>query len=118
MDKTERYAHKYLYDILTSVRSIKKFLGEKRDFSKFNDNMMMKRAVEREFEIIGEATNKLLKIKPEVNVSHTGKIVGLRNRIAHSYDNVSYTVLWEIISKDLPELENEVLELLKGTKYV
>ena len=118
MDKTERYVYKYLYDILTSVRSVKSFLGEKRDFSKFDNNMMMKRAVEREFTIIGEATNKMLKLRPDVKVSHTKKIIGLRNRIVHSYDNITYSLLWEIISIDLPELEKEVLELLKGTKHV
>ncbi len=45
---------KYLFDIKESVDSIESYLGERRDFNNYLNNKMLRRAVEREFEIIGE----------------------------------------------------------------
>jgi len=53
---------KFLLDILTSIDSIDQYLGEKRDFKKYLSQKIVRRAVERELEIIGEATNRLLKM--------------------------------------------------------
>ena len=54
--------NKYLFDIKTSIDSIFEFLGENRDFIYYQSNKKLRRAVERELEIIGEALNKILKI--------------------------------------------------------
>jgi uncharacterized protein with HEPN domain len=53
---------KYLFDIKESVDSIENYLGEKRDFNVYKSDKMLRRAVEREFEIIGEAMNRIDKI--------------------------------------------------------
>lgn len=53
---------KYLYDILTSIISINEFIGENKDFNYYKSNKLLRRAVERELEIIGEAANKLLRL--------------------------------------------------------
>ena len=45
---------KFLFDIQESSNSIFEYLGDKRDFFKYNEDKMLRRAVEREFEIIGE----------------------------------------------------------------
>lgn len=50
---------KYLFDIHEAILSIESYLGGKRDFNVYLQNKMLRRAVEREFEIIGEAINKL-----------------------------------------------------------
>jgi len=49
---------KYLFDINEAILSIESYLGEKRDFNMYLENKMLRRAIEREFEIIGEALNK------------------------------------------------------------
>lgn len=54
---------KYLYDIKVSIDSIFEYLGDKRDFNEYLQNKLLRRAVEREIEIIGEATNRILKFK-------------------------------------------------------
>lgn len=41
-------------------------------------------------------------------------IVDTRNRIIHGYDNVSDDIIWSIVMKELPGLENEIDNLLKG----
>ena len=53
---------KYLLDIKTSIDSIEDFIGEKKDFTLYQNNKQLRRAVERELEIIGEALNRILKI--------------------------------------------------------
>lgn len=46
---------KFLFDIATAMSSIENYLGDKRDFNVYKENKMLRRAVERELEIIGEA---------------------------------------------------------------
>lgn len=53
---------KYLYDVQQSVDSIFEYLGEKRDFFEYERNKLLRRAVERELEIIGEAVKHLLEL--------------------------------------------------------
>ena len=70
---------KLLLDIQVAANSITEYLGEKRDFTVFQASKMLRRAVERELEIIGEATNKLLKLNPDIPISEARRIVNLRN---------------------------------------
>lgn len=92
---------------MLSILSINKF------FEEYATNITKQRAVERELEIIGEATNKLLKINPTIGISYSRIIVDLRNKLIHSYDNVNNIVVWKIIVKDIPPLLEEVNTLLK-----
>jgi uncharacterized protein with HEPN domain len=104
---------KFLYDIKEAVDSIFDYLGEKRDFSIYKKNKMLQRAVEREFEIIGEAINNILKIDPNFPIKNARRIVDLRNLVIHGYDRVDNVIIWGIISRDLPELRSEISKLLK-----
>ena len=70
-------------------------------------------AVERNFEIMGEAMNRILKLKPYIAISHTRKIVDTRNKIVHGYDEIEPENLWNIIINYLPTLKTEVELLLK-----
>lgn len=63
--------------------------------------------------IIGEAMSRILKVEPDIRISHTRKIVDTRNRIIHGYDSVSEDILWGIIIRNLPDLEKEVKVLLR-----
>ena len=103
---------KSLFDIKTSIESIHEYLGEKRDFELFCSQKIVKRAVEREFEIIGEALNRVLKIDTTIPITNPLKIVNLRNYIIHAYDNVVDEILWGIIINHLPVLEEEVKKLI------
>jgi uncharacterized protein with HEPN domain len=102
---------KYLYDIQESIESIYEFLGNKRDFKKYQENKLLRRAIERELEIIGEATNRILKIKPDIEIADSRRIVDLRNWVIHGYDRVDDVIIWGILSKDVPRLKEQV-ELL------
>jgi uncharacterized protein with HEPN domain len=104
---------KYLYDIAESIDSIEKYLGKKRDFNAYLSNKMLRRAVEREFEIIGEAMNKIERIEPKVEISSKKQIINMRNRVIHGYDKIDDEIIWGTIVRHLPTLKIEISNLLK-----
>ncbi|MCX6270675.1 MAG: DUF86 domain-containing protein [Bacteroidetes bacterium] len=107
---------KYLYDIQRSIDSINEYLGENRNFKEYKANRLLRRGIERELEIIGEAVNRIIKSDPGIKLDNARKIVDLRNWVIHSYDNVDDVIIWGIISKQLPILLAQVKELLKNNK--
>jgi uncharacterized protein with HEPN domain len=104
---------KYLFDIKSSIDSINSFLNEKRDFNIYKSDKLLRRGIERELEIIGEAASRILKLDSTINIDNARKIVDLRNWIIHGYDKVDDVIIWGIISKQLPLLKNQVDDLLK-----
>lgn len=105
---------KYLFDIKTSIDSIYDYLGDNRDFHAYQTNKLLKRAIERELEIIGEAAGRILKTDFNFPIEDARKIVDLRNWVIHGYDMIDDVIIWGIISKQLPTLKNQVEVLLKG----
>ena len=105
--------YKYLEDIKIAIENIEEDLGSKRDFILYQKNRTIKQATERNFEIIGEAINKMLKLKPDISISSARRIVGLRNRLIHAYDAIDDANIWAIIVNHLPVLKEEILDLLK-----
>ena len=81
----------------------------------FYSDEILKRAVTRALEIIGEASVKLsdeFKIKhPEIEWIN---LRGLRNRLIHDYAGVDYSIVWTTIQEDIPELYFQVTEILKN----
>jgi uncharacterized protein with HEPN domain len=102
----------YLLDIFNSIESIENYLGEDRNFTHYESNKLLRRAVERELEIIGEATNRILKLDVNLPISHARRIVDLRNFVIHSYDSIDNVIIWGIVIKDLPLLKEQVVQLL------
>lgn len=105
--------NKLLLDIYNCILAIDEHLESRRIFNEYLSNKTKRRAVERELEIIGEATNTLLKINPEIPISAARLIVNLRNKVIHAYDSVDNEIIWKIIIKDIPVLQQEVDYLLK-----
>ena len=99
---------KYLFDIQTSINSIEEYLGEKRDFFIFEKDKKLRRAIERELEIIGEATNRILQIDENFPLEDARKIVDLRNWVIHGYDKVDDVIIWGIVSNHLPKLKTTI----------
>jgi uncharacterized protein with HEPN domain len=105
--------NKYLYDIITSINSIYEYLGNDRDFNKYQQNKLLRRAVERELEIIGEASNRILKLDSKFPIDSARKIVDLRNWVIHGYDKVDDVIIWGILTNHLPKLKKQVENLMK-----
>ena len=108
---------KHLQDILTAIEEIESFFGNKpKLFDDFYSNLCLRRAIERNIEIIGEAMNRILKtdrnIDRNIAITNSRKIVDARNYIIHGYDSLSADILWSMVINHLPKLKNEVVALL------
>jgi uncharacterized protein with HEPN domain len=77
---------------------------------------MLKRAVERNLEIIGEAVNRIITRDHFFNekISNAKAIIGLRNQVIHVYDNISDENIWSVIISHLPQLKMEVASLIQN----
>lgn len=102
----------WLLDIQQSIDEIFEFLGDRRDFIAYQKDWKTKKAVERNLEIIGEAVTRILKSDNNFQLENAKNIIGTRNRIFHSYDNISDELIWTIVCKELPKLKTQVDQLL------
>ena len=110
----QREARKYLYDVQQAAELIREFTDGKT-FADYQSNAMMRAAVEREFEIIGEAMTLLAKLDPQLvsRISEHEQIIGFRNRLIHGYADVNDRAVWYVIETDLPTLSREVNALME-----
>jgi uncharacterized protein with HEPN domain len=109
---TERQL-KLLYDIKIAIDEIDSYFEtEAQTYENYRTNSLLRRAVERNLEIIREAMNRLLKENPDFTVENAVRIIGLRNQIIHGYDSVSDENIWGIVNRHLPNLKSEVNYLI------
>ena len=89
-------------DSITSMERILAYIEEVPDYSEFSKNQMVIDAVTRNFEIIGEISNKLPK---ELKEKYPGipwrQMYGLRNFTVHEYHIIEPRILWEIATEEL-----------------
>jgi len=107
---------KWLYDIRIAMEEIDGyFIEEPKNFLAYRQNLMLKRAVERDLEIIGEAMNRILTRDIEFlqKITNAKSIVGLRNQVIHAYDSISDESIWSVLTNHLPKLKEEINELIK-----
>jgi len=106
----------YLHDILTAADAISAFLAD-ADFDVYVENDLVRSAVERKFEIIGEALSRLARVDAVMagRVSRWRDIIAFRNIIAHGYASLDHSVVWRAHKESLPALRAEVVALL-GTR--
>jgi uncharacterized protein with HEPN domain len=104
---------KYLQDILTSIEGIETYTKGIKKFSDFVSSRVVYRAVERELEIIAEAITRIKKVGSEIEISQAKKIIGLRNRVIHAYDDINEEIVWGVVVKHLATLKTEIEELIK-----
>jgi uncharacterized protein with HEPN domain len=106
---------KLLYDVKMAVDAIRTFCqGKTREA--YSSDLLLRSAVERQYEIIGEALTKLRKQDPSLltHISESEKIIGFRNVLAHAYDVIDDQISWSIIEEKLPILKKEIESLLSN----
>lgn len=109
----ERAIKKTLEDIFIAITEIENFFTTReRKYDVYLNDVCLRRAVERNITIIGEAMNRLLRIAPGINITAARKIVDTRNYVIHSYDNVTDEIMWAIVINHLPVLKAEIEALL------
>jgi uncharacterized protein with HEPN domain len=104
---------KNLVDVLQAAEEIQDFV-QGMDFRAYRKNPVTQRAVERDFEIIGEALNRIKYTDNELlaKISEHQRIIGFRNILIHGYDIVDEAIVWQAVTKHLPILIGEVKEIL------
>lgn len=103
---------KYILDIESVIEEIETIKQKSQgDFNNFSDDIILQRAVERDLEIIGEAIRKMIEINPNIQITASKNIIGLRNIISHAYDSVEPELLWGIIQRNIPVLAHEIQNL-------
>ncbi len=101
---TDRSA-KYWSDILSAIAEIEVFVEGIGSLNAYVADLKTKRAVERELAVIGEAVGRISKDRPDLVIDGSRAIVGMRNRLIHSYDNVDDKIIWEVVRQHLPILK-------------
>lgn len=102
-----------LSDILASIEKIKAYTADDT-FETFIENSKTIDAVIRNFEIIGEAANRLPEdFKESHNEINWFRIRGFRNRIVHDYMGIDFQIVWTIIEKDLDQLAIDIATILQ-----
>ena len=105
---------KYLYDIEFAIEEIDSyFVNREKRFDEYSKDTILKRAIERDLEIVGEAINRILAVESDFPIKNARRIVGLRNQIIHGYDSVSDENIWGIIINHLPQLKIEIDDLIQ-----
>lgn len=101
----------YLGHILDAIQLIETFTAPGRD--EFLSNPMVRDAVLRNLEIIGEAVKNLSEaVRGRRPQMPWRRIAGLRDVLVHQYFGVSLPLVWEVVERDLPELRAAIETLL------
>ena len=106
-------SRKLLLDALEACDAIAQHLSGVV-FAGYRESRLLRRAVEREFEIIGEALNRLSRSDPATaeQIVELRRIVDFRNRIVHGYDTVDDEAVWDITQVHLSVLSQQLRVLL------
>ncbi|WP_262712784.1 DUF86 domain-containing protein [Neolewinella litorea] len=93
------------------METVGEFMKEVNSFDEYLKHKMLRRAIEREIEIIGEAMNRILKAYPDIEIPDARKIIATRNKIIHGYDEVDDVVIYVIATKHLKDLRDSISKL-------
>lgn len=103
----------YLKHILECVNNILNYTKDVSD-KEFFSNKMMKDAVVRNFEIIGEATKRIsLKTRDKYKNVEWRKMSGIRDKLIHDYLEIDYKVIWFTVTDILQNLKTDIEEIIK-----
>ena len=104
---------KFLWDMQRAARRVQDFTrGRTRE--EFSADDLLRSAVERQFEIVGEALTVLRKQDAATasRITDHAKIIGFRNVLIHGYATVDDDITWRILSENVPILLAELALLL------
>jgi uncharacterized protein with HEPN domain len=110
-----RDARCYLWDALKAAEAVQSFLRG-RTYEAFVEDDLLRSAVERQLEIIGEALSQLAKVDPQIadSVAELRRIIAFRNILVHGYAAIDYATVWRLVEDKLPELQSNLTMLLRA----
>jgi uncharacterized protein with HEPN domain len=106
---------KCLEDARQAAELILQFTSGKT-FDDYETDALLRSAVERQFEVIGEAINRLSKIDHNAadSLPDARRIVAFRNILVHGYDVIDNHVVWDVVQQYLPRLHAQVVAILSA----
>jgi uncharacterized protein with HEPN domain len=110
----DRDPRSFLWDVRDAADAIARFTSS-LDSSGYAGNEIVRAAVERKFEIIGEALNQLAKRDPALarRIPDFRDIISFRNLLIHGYAVVNQDEVWDAVQTSLPRLREAVAALLE-----
>ncbi len=110
-----RESKKYLFDVQQACERLTKYISEKT-YTDYEADDYFRSAVERQFEIIGEAIGQLHKVDTGTaeKIPDYQKIIAFRNILIHGYATIANDIVWGVIESDLSPLTKAVTTLLSS----
>ena len=111
----DRDPKKFLWDAREAADAIIEFTRGKT-YTHFAADRLLRSAVERQFEIVGEALSQLAKLDPALasRIPDLPRIVAFRNILVHGYAVVNHELVWRAINENLPDLRTALDSLLRA----
>jgi len=108
---------KYFHDVQSAAHTLAGFV-EGRTWADYERDAMLRAAVERQFEIIGEALAQPAKRDPALagRIREHRQIIAFRNILIHGYAEVDDRLVWDVVQSRLPTLLQQVDDLLAPTR--
>jgi len=104
----------HFHDIIQAGKAVKGFIAG-RTFQDYEADEQLRSAVERKFEIMGEALNRIRRDEPDVlhRIREYRNIVSFRNILVHGYDAIDDRIVWGVIEEDLDNLIEDTVKLVR-----
>ena len=109
---SKRVIEMFLFDIYIEIQKIKHIAKAFDNVQSLLHDFRAWDSIIREFEIIGEASNHLL--KNNLLDQRYRQVVNFRNKIIHEYFGIEPDEIWHIITKDLDDFEKTILKLIES----
>lgn len=101
-DDDERVA-----DIVRAIGRLQDIVTEGREA--FDDSHILQAAAIYNIQVIGEATSRLSDaFRDERPNIPWRRIIGMRNLVVHRYFDVDVALVWETLTREIPQLNSEV----------
>lgn len=112
----ERDGRAFLDDVRLAAEAIESFT-EGKTLDDHLASALMRSAVERQFEIVGEALNQLGKVDPALadRFPQRRRLIDFRNILAHGYTKVDDGIVWQAVQLNIPQIHRTAVELLGET---
>ena len=110
----DEYILKHLEDILIAIEDLEGFFKDfPNRYDLFEKNHLLRCAVERKTEIMGEAMVRIRKHNPDFIIPNSKDVIATRNRLIHTYDSVQPEFLWGLVIRHIPQLKKDIERLIQ-----
>lgn len=103
-----------LFDALSACKYIIDFTSS-ISYEDYLNDAKTRFAVERQFEILGEAINRVKKLSPDLldKITDWQEVIAFRNIVIHAYDKLNDGIVFDAAINDIPTLHDELENILK-----